>query len=173
MHKVLLNFDQQLSSQFMGLSDIEEIIHVGRLGDTTKRDLMVEDIKAKSIRIKEILGMKEQLEVDMAPAGVVNFIYTNMGAIQEEIRHDLMTFVNHKSQMVRRLEEMLRIFKDNNASAIEQDKNVARQAAKTRAFECILNTKLLGNKIMAEIFKKANGGGDQELGMERFTLDSN
>jgi len=43
----------------MGLSDVEEIIHVGRLGDTGKRDLIVEDITAKTIRIKEILSMKE------------------------------------------------------------------------------------------------------------------
>jgi len=69
----------------------------------------------------------------MAPAGVVNFIYTNMGTIQEEIRKDLMTFVSHKAQMVRRLEEMLRIFKDNNALAIEQEKKVAREAAKHSA----------------------------------------
>jgi hypothetical protein len=103
----------------MGLSDVEEIIHVGRLGDTGKRDLIVEDIAAKTIRIKDILSMKEQLEVDIAPAGVVNFIYTNMGNIQNEIRKDLMTFVNHKAQMVRRLEEMLRIFKDNNALVID------------------------------------------------------
>jgi len=32
IHQVLWNYDQRLSAQFMGLSDIESVIHVGRLG---------------------------------------------------------------------------------------------------------------------------------------------
>ena len=72
---MLLNFDEKLSGQFMGLSDIQQIIHVGRLGDRGKRDVIINDLEAKCMHLKEILGQKEQLEVDMAPAGVVNFIY--------------------------------------------------------------------------------------------------
>lgn len=160
----------------MGLADVEQIIRVGRLGDPDTRDVLMEDINAKVLRIKEILKHKEDLEVEMAPAGVVNFIYGNLGDIQEEIRHDIMAFVSHKAQMVRRLEEMLRIFKDSNMTAIQQEKDLAREGAKKRAFEVILNTKLMGNKIMADVFKKANGsGGDQELAsgtIERFSLDA-
>lgn len=78
--------------------------------------------------------------------------------------------------MVRRLEEMLRIFKDNNSTAIQQEKDLSRNGAKQRAFEVILNTKLMGNKIMSDVFKKANGGAaNQELAsstVERFTLDA-
>jgi hypothetical protein len=33
-----------------------------------------------------------------------------------------------------------------------------REAAKERAFECILNTKMISNKILAELFKKVDGG---------------
>lgn len=43
----------------MGLSDIQQIIHVGRLGETGKRDVMMADLEAKAVRIKEILAMKE------------------------------------------------------------------------------------------------------------------
>ena len=70
---------------------------------------------------------------------------------------------------------MLRTFKDNNINAIEQNKDLSRDAAKNRAFDCILNTKMLSNKIMAEIFKKENGGRDQEIAAsstERFTYDA-
>ena len=98
----------------MGLGDIEQFVTVGRLGDTEKRDVMIADIEAKSIRLKEIIKIKESLEVDMAPAGVVNFIYTNLGNIQDELRNDIKTFVSHKSEMVNCLEQMLRLFKDNN-----------------------------------------------------------
>lgn len=42
---------------------------------------MLQDIEAKSARVKEILSVKEQLEVDMAPAGVVNFIYVHLNGI--------------------------------------------------------------------------------------------
>lgn len=153
VHDVLLNFDQKLLSNYMGLSDIQQIIHVGRLGETGKRDVMMADIETKSVRIKEILAMKEQQEVEMAPAGVVNFIYSHLNSIQDELRTDIKTFVSHKASMVNRLEEMLRTFKDSNTEAIEQQKDVSREAAKNRAFDCILNTKMMGNKIMAQIFK--------------------
>ena len=36
----------------------------------------------------------------MAPAGVVNFIYSNLEKIQEELRVDIKTFVSHKAAMV-------------------------------------------------------------------------
>lgn len=70
---------------------------------------------------------------------------------------------------------MLRTFKDNNINAIEQNKDLSRDAAKNRAFDCILNTKMLANKIMAQILKKENGGRDQEIAAsstERFTYDA-
>lgn len=70
----------------MGLSDIESIIHVGRLGETEKRDTMLADIEAKSKYVTELLKKKEEAEVDMAPAGVVNFIYRHLAEIQEELR---------------------------------------------------------------------------------------
>lgn len=114
----------------MGLSDVEQIVRVGRLGDPKKRDLLMDDIDAKMVRIKEVLKQKEDLETEMAPAGVVNFIYGNLGNIQDEIRHDIMAFVSHKAQMVRRLEEMLRIFKDSNLELMNQEKDVSRNSAK-------------------------------------------
>lgn len=99
-HDVLWNFDKELSSEFMGLEDIQQIIHVGRLGELDKRDALLADIEAKSARITEILGLKESLEVEMAPAGVVNFIYKHLNNIQEELRKDVMTFVQHKASML-------------------------------------------------------------------------
>ena len=75
VHDVLQHFDKKLSSQYMDLSEIEQIIHVGRLGEVEKRDVVMADIEAKSKRLKEIVALKEELEVEMAPAGVVNFIY--------------------------------------------------------------------------------------------------
>jgi len=106
----------------MGMSDIEQFIHSGRLHETGKRDVILADIEAKAARCKEILAVKEELEVNMAPAGVVNHIYSNLNTIQEELRNDIMTFVSHKSAMVSKLEEMLRTFKDSNLNAIEQAK---------------------------------------------------
>ncbi len=103
----------------MGLEDIQQIIHVGRLGELDKRDALLADIEAKSARITEILGLKESLEVEMAPAGVVNFIYKHLNNIQEELRKDVMTFVQHKASMLQRLELMLRTFKDNNSALID------------------------------------------------------
>ena len=67
IHQVLWNYDQRLSAQFMGLSDIESVIHVGRLGETEKRDTMLADIEAKSKYVSELLKKKEELEVEMAP----------------------------------------------------------------------------------------------------------
>ena len=81
MHKALFNYDQQLSAQFMGLSDIESVIHVGRLGETDKRDTMLADIEAKSKFVSELLMKKEEIEVDMAPSGVVNFIWKHLDEI--------------------------------------------------------------------------------------------
>ena len=98
----------------MGMSDIQQFIHNGRLHETGKRDVLVADLEAKSVRCKEILAVKEELEANMAPAGVVNFMYSHLNAIQEELRNDIMIFVSHKSAMVGKLEEMLRMFKDNN-----------------------------------------------------------
>lgn len=65
----------------MGLSDIESVIHVGRLGELSKRDTMLEDIEAKSKYVSELLKQKELLEVEMAPAGVINFIYRHLSEI--------------------------------------------------------------------------------------------
>lgn len=174
-HDVLLNMDQKLNSQYMDLSDIQQIIHVGRLADTEKRDILIADIEAKAKRVREIIAQKEQFEVEMAPAGVVNFMYSNLNDVQEELRRDVMTFVQHKASMVQRLEEMLRSFKDNNVAAVDQHKDVAREAAKNRAFDCILNTKMLSNKIMSQLLKEANGGKDVAVagrGSERFTYDA-
>lgn len=173
LHRVLWNFDQQLQKNFMGMSDIEQFIHSGRLHETGKRDVILADIEAKAARCKEILAVKEELEVNMAPAGVVNHIYSNLNTIQEELRNDIMTFVSHKSAMVSKLEEMLRTFKDSNLNAIEQAKEQSREAAKNRAFDCILNTKMISNKILAEIYQKAGGEKPQQRESERFTYDAN
>ena len=53
--------------------------------------------------------------------------------------------------MVHLLELMLKSFKDNNNKAIEQSRDLRREAAKERAFECILNTKNISNKILSEL----------------------
>lgn len=66
----------------------------------------------------EILSLKESLEVEMAPAGVVNFMYKHLNNVGEELRRDIMTFVQHKASMLQRLELMLRTFKDNNSAII-------------------------------------------------------
>ena len=71
-----------------------------------------------------------------------------------------MTFVSHKAAMVAKLEEMLRVFKDSNVEFIEHSKDKNREAAKNRAFDCILNTKMLSNKVMAGVVKEAYGGQD-------------
>ena len=47
---------------------------------------MLADIEAKSKFVQELLHQKEELEVEMAPAGVVNFIYKHLTEIQEELR---------------------------------------------------------------------------------------
>ena len=49
--------------------------------DTGKSDVLVADLEAKSLRCKEILAVKEELEANMAPAGVVNFMYTHLNKI--------------------------------------------------------------------------------------------
>lgn len=174
IHQVLWNYDQRLSAQFMGLSDIESVIHVGRLGETEKRDTMLADIEAKSKYVSELLKKKEELEVEMAPAGVVNFIYNHLAEIQEELRGQIKVFVRHKASMVHLLELMLNSFKENNNKAVEQTKNLRREAAKERAFECILNTKMISNKILAELLKKANGGKStyDENSVERFSYNA-
>lgn len=77
--------------------------------------------------------------------------------------------------MVQRLEEMLRSFKDNNVAVVDQNKGVNREAAKNRAFDCILNTKMLANKVMSQTLKEANGGEDKAVAgrdSERFTYDA-
>lgn len=81
MHQVLENMDKKLSGQYMDLSDIQQIIHVGRLADIEKRDLLLMDIEAKAKRVREIIAQKETLEVEMAPAGVVNFMYSNLNDV--------------------------------------------------------------------------------------------
>lgn len=77
--------------------------------------------------------------------------------------------------MVQRLEEMLRSFKDNNVAVVDQNKGVNREAAKNRAFDCILNTKMVANKVMSSTLKEANGGKDNAVAgrdSERFTYDA-
>jgi len=80
-----------------------------------------------------------------------------------------MTFVQHKSSMVQRLEAMLRVFKENNARAIDQQKCLSREAAKNRAFDTILNSKMLTNKIIVQTLGEANGAPKNA---ERFTYDA-
>jgi len=135
---------------------------------------MLADIEAKSKYVSELLKKKEELEVEMAPAGVVNFIYKHLAEIQEELRGQIKVFVRHKASMVRLLELMLQTFKENNNKAVEQTKNLRREAAKERAFECILNTKMISNKILAELLKKANGGKSNydENSVERFSYNA-
>ena len=169
MHAILMDFDRKLQSQTMGIFDIEQIIKVGKLAELEKRDLLIQDLNAKTLRIKELLQVKEQLEVDMAPAGVVNFMYSNLTTIQEEIRNDIKVFVGHKASQVLKLEQMLRIFKDNNAQAIEQEKEASRENAKNRAFDSILHIKVISNKIMSDIFAAANEEPEE---MERATVNA-
>lgn len=61
---------------------------------------MIADIDATIVRCNEILGDKEELEANMAPAGVVNYMYSHLNHIQDELRNDIMIFVSHKSAMV-------------------------------------------------------------------------
>ena len=76
--------------------------------------------------------------------------------------------------MVHLLEIMLKSFKDNNNQAIEQGKDLRREAAKERAFECILNTKNISNKILSELLKKADGGKSEydEYSAQRFSYNA-
>ena len=174
LHQVLWNFDQRLSENFLGLSDIESIIHCGRLGEIEKRDTMLADIEAKSKFVQELLHQKEELEVEMAPAGVVNFIYKHLAEIQEELRGQIKVFVRHKASMVHLLELMLKTFKDNNNKAIEQSKDLRREAAKERAYECILNTRNISNKILSDLLKKADGKNSEydEYSAQRFSYNA-
>ena len=76
--------------------------------------------------------------------------------------------------MVRLLELMLNSFKENNNKAIEQTQDLRREAAKERAFECILNTKMISNKILAEILKKNDRGKSHydDNSIERFSYNA-
>ena len=75
--------------------------------------------------------------------------------------------------MVRLLELMLKTFKENNNKAVEQTKDLRREAAKERAFECILNTKMLSNKILAEVLKSAAGGkSNYDDSAQRFSYNA-
>jgi len=48
-----------------------------------------------------------------------------------------------------------------------------REAAKERAFECILNTKMISNKILAELFKKVDGGASKyDESAQRFSYNA-
>ena len=58
--------------------------------------------------------------------------------------------------MVQLLEQMLRNFKDSNPPTIDQKKDYNREAAKRRAFELILNAKMIANKIMADELKSVD-----------------
>lgn len=99
----------------------------------------------------------------MAPAGVVNFIYKHLAEIQEELRGQIKVFVRHKASMVHLLELMLKTFKDNNNQAIAQSKDLRREAAKERAYECILNTRNISNKILSDLLKKADGQNSEMM----------
>lgn len=59
IHDELWNYDERLAKQFLQFTDIEKIIHVGRLGETGKRDVMLADIEAKSLRVRELTALKE------------------------------------------------------------------------------------------------------------------
>ena len=120
LHDTLEHFGIRLQSNLVGMEDLQQIIHNGRLHEEGRRDTTVKDLEAKAIRCKELLYLKEEQEANIAPAGVINFMYSHLNEIQEELRSDIVKFVSHKSDMVRKLEEMLRVFKDSNQSAIEQ-----------------------------------------------------
>ena len=123
LHDELEHFGSRLQSNLIGMQDLQQIIHNGRLHEEGRRDTTVKDLEAKAIRCKELLSVKEEQEANIAPAGVINFMYSHLNDIQEELRTDIVKFVSHKSDMVRKLEEMLRVFKDSNQSAIEQQKD--------------------------------------------------
>lgn len=74
--------------------------------------------------------------------------------------------------MVHLLELMLNTFKQNNSKAIEQTKDLRREAAKERAFECILNTKMISNKILAELFKTVNRNAEADDSAQRFSYNA-
>lgn len=187
IHQNLWNYDEHLAKQFLQFSDIEKIIHVGRLGETDKRDVMLADIEAKSLRVRELTQLKEQVEVEMAPAGVVNFIYRHLSDIQRELRGQIKIFVRHKASMVRLLEVMLSAFKQSNTKLSEQGSELVKEKAKQRAFECIASIKVISNKIMQDVIKTVemeNTGHSTPLSIsegstnnplnaqERFTYDA-
>ena len=55
------------------------------------------------------------------------------------------------------LEEMLVRFENNNETVREQTRNVRRETAKARAFECILDIKMLGLRIIDGLLKEVEG----------------
>lgn len=71
--------------------------------------------------------------------------------------------------MIQLLEEMLRTFNSSIPEFGEQEQDIKREAAKDRALECILHTKILSNQILAEIYTLATGDED---GMRFTTTDA-
>jgi hypothetical protein len=62
------------------------------------------------------------------------------------------------------LEEMLKSFNTSIPEYGEQEVDIKREAAKDRALECILHTKILSGKILGEMFTLATGEDPRELG---------
>ena len=157
LHAFLRNFDKNMASKFIGLSDLEDVIAVGRFGELGKRDTLFLDLEKKAAYIAEIIRQKEEDEVDLAPGGVFNHIYVALTDIQKELRRDIKTFVQHKSMMVQYLEEILKNFNNSIPEFGEQIVDITRETAKDRALECILDTKKMTNKILSETYTAATG----------------
>lgn len=59
--------------------------------------------------------------------------------------------------MIQFLEQMLQTFNTSIPEYGEQQVDIKREAAKTRALECILHTKILSAKILGETYTMATG----------------
>ena len=59
--------------------------------------------------------------------------------------------------MIQFLEDMLKSYSESISEFGEQSTDIRREAAKDRALECILHSKVLSSKILGEIFTTVTG----------------
>jgi len=82
-----------MAAKFIGLTDLQDVIAVGRFAEIGKRDTLMLDLEKKAKFIAEIINQKEENEVEIAPSGVFNHIFVTLSDIQKELRRDIKTFV--------------------------------------------------------------------------------
>lgn len=81
IYDFLWNFDRHMAAQFIGLTDLQDVIAVGRFAEIGKRNTLFLDLEKKGKFISEIITQKEEYEVEMAPRGVFNHIFVTLNDI--------------------------------------------------------------------------------------------